>query len=191
MNPVDHFRKRKWCTYDHQEMDFRGQKISSSIKRAQNWRHFIIMEAENYNTPRQDNAAYNDDFNKTGKTIPVIEEQLRVEKKVVETGKVHVSKKVIEQETAVTMPVTEETYDVQRVPINQVVETPPPPVRYEGDTMIIPVLREVMVVKKHYEIIEEIRLTKQTQQHQQTEQVTLLKEQVTVERSGNNGKENV
>lgn len=149
------------------------------------------MEAENYNTPRQDNAAYNNENANRDKTIPIIEEQLRVEKKVVETGKVHVSKKVIQEQTSVSLPVTEETYDVQRVPVNQVVETPPPPVRYEGDTMIIPVLREVMVVKKHYEIVEEIRVTKQTQQHQQTEQVTLLKEQVTVDRTGNNRDESV
>ena len=149
------------------------------------------MEAENYNTPRQDQSAYNNDPNHTSKTIPVIEEQLRVEKKMVETGKVHVSKKVIEEETSVSLPITEETYDVQRVPVNQVVETPPPPVRYEGDTMIIPVLREVMVVKKQYEIVEEIRLTKQTQHHQETQQVTLKKEKVTVDRTGSNRGESV
>ena len=111
-------------------------------------------------------------------TIPVIEEQLRVDKKVVETGKVHVSKKVTEHETSVSVPLMEETYDVERVPVNQVVETPPPPVRYEGDTMIIPVMREVLVVQKHYEIVEEIRLTKQINRQQHTEQVTLKKEEV-------------
>lgn len=141
------------------------------------------MENENYNNPANDRS-YQDGSNQSSKTIPVIEEQLRVEKKVVETGKVHVSKKVIEHETSVTVPLNEETYDVQRVPINQVMETPPQPVRYEGDTMIIPVVREILVVQKHYEVVEEIRLTRQTQQRQQTEQVTLLKEQVTVDRTG-------
>src|ERR671913_2526813 len=148
------------------------------------------MEPENYNTPRQGDASYNEDASSTNKTIPVMEEQLRVEKKVVETGKVQVSKRVTEQESTVTLPVMEETYDIERVPINQVVEKAPAPVRYEGDTMIIPVLREVLVVQKHYEIVEEIRLTKQTQQRQQTEQVTLLKEEVTVNRSDNQAEGN-
>jgi uncharacterized protein (TIGR02271 family) len=115
--------------------------------------------------------------------IPVIEEQLRVEKKVVETGKVHISKKVVENETAVTVPLTEESYHVERVPVNRVVDEAPQAVRYEGDTMIIPVMREVLVVQKRYEIVEEIRLTKKVTQEEHTEQVTLLREQVDIDHS--------
>lgn len=138
------------------------------------------MDVEKNNTPQSNDLQ---DNRNVGKTIPVIEEQVRVDKKVVETGKVHVSKKVTEHDTTVTIPLQEETYDVERVPINQVVETAPAPVRYEGDTMIIPVVREVVVVQKHYEVIEEVRLTKKITQRQQTEQVTLKREQVNVERS--------
>lgn len=155
----------------------KGHKIGGS---------WFIMEAENYHSPHA-NGPQGNSNDATRNTIPVIEEQLRVDKKVVETGKVHVSKKVTEHETSVSLPLMEETYDVERVPINQVVETPPPPVRYEGDTMIIPVMREVMVVQKHYEVVEEIRLTKQVSRQQHSEQVTLKKEEVQVDRSRSDG----
>lgn len=136
-----------------------------------------------YNNPRQGAGGhpYND-RNRESKTIPVVEEQLHVDKKVVETGKVHIAKKVVENETSIALPLTSESYNIERVPVNQVVDQPPQAVRYEGDTMIIPVLREVLVVQKRYEVLEEIRITRQVTQEQHTENVTLLKEEVQVNR---------
>ncbi len=118
-------------------------------------------------------------------TIPVMEEQLLVDKKVVETGKVKISKTVTRQETSVDIPLVHEEYDIQRVPINKYVEKAPPAVRHEGDTMIVPVLREVLVVEKHYEIMEEIHITKRKVEKQETQQVTLLKENIHIERTTN------
>ena len=68
-----------------------------------------------------------------------------------------------------------------RVPVNRFVETAPQ-VRYEGETMIVPVLREVVVVEKRIELIEELHITKRTIQTQVSQQVTLRTEEVTVER---------
>jgi uncharacterized protein (TIGR02271 family) len=98
---------------------------------------------------------------------------------------VHISKKVSEQQTSVSLPLIHEQFDVERVPVNKVVDTPPPAMRYEGDTTIIPVLREVMVVQKHYEIVEEIRITKRKTETTDTQQVSLRKEEVQVERREN------
>ena len=116
--------------------------------------------------------------------IPVIQEQVTVGKRVVDTGTVHISKKVTEDQTTVSLPLMREEYDVERVPVNEIVDTPPPAMRHEGDTTIIPVLREVMVVQKRYEIIEEIRLTKRRTETTDTQQVTLRKEDVRIERTG-------
>ena len=136
------------------------------------------MEKDYASLPGDSNRPSNEE---KAQTIPVIEEQLRADKKVVETGKVHISKKVVENQTSVTLPLIEESYSVERVPVNQVVDEPPQALRYEGDTMIIPVMREILVVQKRYEILEEIRLTKKVTQEQHTEQVTLLKEEVDVD----------
>src|SRR4028118_116704 len=74
--------------------------------------------------------------------IPVIEEQLQVGKKVVETGSVRINKIVREEEVNVETPVVVEKLDIERIPINQYVESAPPAVRYEGDVMIVPILEE-------------------------------------------------
>lgn len=113
--------------------------------------------------------------------IPVIEERITVDKKIVETGKVRISKKVTEQEEMIDVPLMREDVQVERVAINRFVDTAPQ-VRYEGETMIVPVLREVVVVEKRIELIEELHITKRQTQTQSTEHVMLRKEEVTVER---------
>ena len=55
-----------------------------------------------------------------------------------------------------------------------------PPVRYEGDTIIIPVIKEVLV--KRNLLVEEVRITKRTGETVVQQQVALRKENVTVER---------
>lgn len=113
--------------------------------------------------------------------IPIIEERIRVDKKLVESGRIRISKKVKEEEEVVDIPVLQEEVVVERVPVHQFVETAPQ-IRYEGDTMIVPVLREVAVVEKRIELIEELHITKRTTQTQVSQQISLRKEEVTVER---------
>lgn len=113
--------------------------------------------------------------------IPVIEERIRVEKKLVESGRVRISKKLQVEEETVDIPVLQEEVVVERVPVHQFVETAPQ-IRYEGDTMIVPVVREVVVVEKRIELIEELHITKRTTQTQVSQQIDLRKEEVIVER---------
>ncbi|WP_128545243.1 YsnF/AvaK domain-containing protein [Larkinella soli] len=120
--------------------------------------------------------------------IPVIEERIVVDKQVVETGSVRVSKRVSEEEKTFEIPVLSEEYSVERVPVNQYIETPPEAVRYEGDTMILPVLQEVVVVEKRLLLVEEIRISKNQKMTSASQQVTLRREEVIVDRipvSGN------
>jgi hypothetical protein len=49
--------------------------------------------------------------------------------------------------------------------------------------MIIPVLREITVVQKKYEVIEELHITRQSVETPLVQEITLLKEHVHVERS--------
>jgi uncharacterized protein (TIGR02271 family) len=113
--------------------------------------------------------------------IPVIQEQIVIDKQVIETGKVRVRKTVSEETASLNIPLIQESYDVQRVPVQQVLDTPPG-VRYEGDTIVVPVMREIVIVEKKYELIEEVRLTKRTTAIPHVQDITLLKEHVQVER---------
>lgn len=125
------------------------------------------------------------------KTIPVIEEQLHIDKKTVETGRVHISKSVHQEEVTVDIPTIDEEVDVKRVPVNEFVDSEPPQVRYEGDTMIIPVLKEVSVVVKRLMVTEELHVTKRKIETPATQNITLLKEEVRVNRTDMNNQDPV
>ncbi|KAA3437219.1 DUF2382 domain-containing protein [Rufibacter hautae] len=115
-------------------------------------------------------------------TIPVIEERVHLDKQVVEKGSVRIIKVVNEQEVPVNIPLIQEEHDIQRVPVNQYVDTPPPPIRYEGDTMIIPIVQEVMVVEKRLMVVEELHITKNRVQTNDVQHVSLRREEIRVER---------
>jgi uncharacterized protein (TIGR02271 family) len=119
--------------------------------------------------------------------IPVVHEHATVHKEIVETGKINIRKTVVEEAVQVNIPIINESYSIERVPVsNNVSDAPPPAVRYEGDVMIIPVVREITVVQKRYEVVEELRITKVVTESPLVQEITLLKEQVHIERTGNN-----
>ena len=119
----------------------------------------------------------------TSLVIPVIEEELIVGKKVVESGRVVISKQVEETSETVNIELLHDEHAVEHVPVNEFVDAVPA-VRYEGDTIIIPVMKEVLV--KRILLVEEIRITKKSVQSSERQEVTLRKEKVHVERVVNN-----
>ena len=113
--------------------------------------------------------------------IPIIEEQAFVDKRVVETGKVRISKRISEHEEFIDEPLFREEVTVERVPVNQYVDQPPQ-VRHEGDVMIIPVVQEQLVMQKRLVLVEELRVRKQVVETHQPQTVTLRREDVDVRR---------
>ena len=118
--------------------------------------------------------------------VPVIEEELRVGKRVVETGRVRVTKTVSEHEEVLDEPLMREEYDVERVPVDEFVDAPVGP-RQEGETLIVPVLEEVLVVEKRLLVREELRITRRRTEGHEPQRVTLRSEEVSVERAGAGG----
>lgn len=114
--------------------------------------------------------------------IPVIEETLHVSKELVESGRVKLTKTVHENTETVSVPVLHDEVQVERIAINQLVETAPPAIRYEGETMIVSVMKEVVVTEIRLMLVEELHVTKRQIQADDTQQVTLRRETVTVER---------
>ncbi len=117
------------------------------------------------------------------RTIPVLEETLDIQQRRVETGGVRVTKVVHEHEEVVTAPRMREEVTVERVSLNRIVEAPVL-MRQEGDTLIIPVLEEVVVMEKRLMVKEELRITKRRIEEQTTETVTLRRAEAVVERLG-------
>lgn len=114
--------------------------------------------------------------------IPIVEETLRVSKRLVDTGRgVRVTKSVRETTEVVDEPLLRETVTVERVPVNRVI-TAAPSIRQEGDTIIVPVIEEVLVVEKRLFLREEVHITRQGQRVHEPKEVTLRHEEALVER---------
>jgi uncharacterized protein (TIGR02271 family) len=116
-----------------------------------------------------------------------MQEELDVRTRRVETQSgVRVSKTVEEREEIVDEPLTKEEVEVERVAMNVPVDAPSG-VRYEGDTMIIPIFEEIVVVEKRLMLKEEIRVTRRRENFRAPQPVTLRREVASVERMEDTG----
>lgn len=115
-----------------------------------------------------------------GTVIPVIREEVNVTRRQVERGGVRVHKRVEEREEVVEQPTFREKVTVERVPIGQVVDREVGPWQ-DGDTLIIPVLEEMLVVEKRLVVKEEIRITKRRIDETEQARVVLRQEYVDIE----------
>jgi uncharacterized protein (TIGR02271 family) len=113
--------------------------------------------------------------------LPVIVEELDVQKRPRETGRVRITKRVHEQEVLVDEPLLRDEVAIEHVPINRFVEGPVS-MRSEGETLIIPLLEEVLVVEKRLLLKEELHLTKRRVETYQPQRVTLRREEAVIER---------
>ena len=121
--------------------------------------------------------------------VPVVAEQLAVGTRTVDTGRgVRVHKTVVEQPVTIDERLARDEVEVRHVPVDRIVALEEAPGnRYEGDTLIVPVLEEVLVVERRVRIKEELHITRIRRQEQYQEDVTLKAEQVRVERFDESG----
>ena len=113
--------------------------------------------------------------------IPVMEERLKVGKREREMGRVRLTKTVREERETIDEPLTREHVEVERVAVNRPIEGPVES-HYDGDTLVIPVLEEVLYVEKRLMLKEELHITRRRVEERHPEEVTLRKEEVRVER---------
>lgn len=112
--------------------------------------------------------------------VPIVEETMSVGKRWVEKGGVRVVKTVTTHEETVDQPLLRERVNVEHVPINRIVETAPSQ-REEGDTIIVPIFEEVLVIGKRLLLREEVRITRTREQVHERQVVTLRREEARVE----------
>jgi uncharacterized protein (TIGR02271 family) len=117
-------------------------------------------------------------------TIPVHQEELRVGTRRVDTGAgVRINKSVTERPVEIDEILRHDELSVTHVPIDRIIAPADAPVsRYEGETLVIPVLEEVLVVERRLRIKEELHITKAQRETRHAETVFLKSEEVSVER---------
>jgi stress response protein YsnF len=116
--------------------------------------------------------------------VPVIREEVQVEKRVVDTGRgVRIHKTVAELPCHIDERLLRDEVEVSHVPVDRIVPLDEAPAtRYEGETLVVPILEEVLVVERRVRIKEELRITRTRREEHHAETVMLKSEQVSVER---------
>jgi stress response protein YsnF len=113
---------------------------------------------------------------------PVLQEALQLSKRTKDTGKgVRLHKTVSEELWRIDDTLLQQTLDIEHVPVNAWVVGDPPVQHYEGQTLVVPVLEEVLVVEKRLRLKEEIRVTAKSSQQPVSERVVLRKENLSIE----------
>jgi len=112
--------------------------------------------------------------------LPVMEEELRIDKRELVTGKVQVRTVVENVEKIARATLEGEQIEVTRVPIGKELQTLPEQ-RTEGDVLIIPVVEEILVVEKRLVLKEEIHIRRRTTREDVEVPVTLRKQRAVVE----------
>jgi uncharacterized protein (TIGR02271 family) len=113
--------------------------------------------------------------------IALAEEEVRLDKRMVTTGKVRV-RTIVDVETELAKATLDgETVEVTRVPINRIVDQAPG-IRVEDNVTIIPVLEEILIVEKRLVLKEEVHIRKLATTEDVEIPVELRKQHAVIER---------
>jgi uncharacterized protein (TIGR02271 family) len=113
--------------------------------------------------------------------IALAEEEVRLDKRMVTTGKVRV-RTIVDVETELAKATLDgETVEVRRVPIDRIVDQAPG-IRVEDNVTIIPVLEEVLIVEKRLVLKEEVHIRKLATTKEVEIPVELRKQHAVIER---------
>lgn len=111
--------------------------------------------------------------------IPVIADEIQVQKRIHDEG-VRITKLVQEVQETVDVPLVTEEVEIRRVPVNRPVDSSVA-IRHEGDVVIVPLVEEVLTVQKQLFVREEIHIVKKQQETHHVEQVMVRREEVKTE----------
>lgn len=113
--------------------------------------------------------------------VPLVEEQLSVERKEVETDHVRVRTVIDTENVTVEDILRVGRLDVTRVAVDREIAEAPEPYR-DGATLVISIVEERLVVEKRLFVIEELRVTTSVEDEAVSIPVSLRRTRAVVER---------
>ncbi|HEX2529242.1 MAG TPA: DUF2382 domain-containing protein [Geminicoccus sp.] len=116
-----------------------------------------------------------------GQQVELLEERLKIDRRIVELGRTHVAIEVETRQQFVEALLHEEEVTVDRITIDQFVDEVPP-VREEHGVLIVPVVEEQLVVGTRLVLKEELRIKKLSQEVPVRRMIPLRAELATVRR---------
>lgn len=121
------------------------------------------------------------DEDKSETIVPLLAEEVEVAKRRVETGRVRVTTVTHQHEQLVDELLADETVEIERNPVGRRVEAMPA-IREEGDTIVIPIVEEVLVIERRLLLKEEVRIRRVRSTHRHQERVTIRQQEAVVTR---------
>jgi len=118
--------------------------------------------------------------------VPVLNEELHADAIPVQTGGVRVTKHVEGHDEILEQELRKGRVEVKRVNTERVVDGPQP-VQRVGNTLVVPVVSEVLHVEKQWVVTEEIHLTQIEERETVQQTVTVNREQADVQRVDERG----
>jgi len=115
-------------------------------------------------------------------TLQVVDEVSTVHKQDVVTGKVRVSTRTELVDEVVSAMLDRQDVEVTRI-ARGIEITEAPPIRTEGDTTIVPVVEEILVVEKRLVLKEELHLRRSVSSEHVELPITLRKQRAVIQRS--------
>ena len=100
---------------------------------------------------------------------------------MVESGRVQIVKRVEQREQMIDEPLLADAVEIRRVPVNRPVDRVLR-ARQVGNTLIIPVLEEVLVVHKRLVLKEELHVRRKQTQTRRPQRVTVRAERAEIKR---------
>jgi stress response protein YsnF len=135
----------------------------------------VDKRAEQYKSmPRQERP------NWINNTMPIIQEEMQVGKRQVETGGVHLRSRIIEKPVEEHLRLREEHVHVERHAVNRPANEKDFASFKQGETEIIE-HAEVPVVNKEARVVEEVRLNKETTERDETVRDTVRRKDVEID----------
>lgn len=113
--------------------------------------------------------------------IPLHEEQASIAKRRVVTGRILVSTVTHEHQEVIDELLAHEHVEIERTPIGKRIEEAPA-IREEGDTTIIPIVEEILVVERQLVLKEEIRIRRARSNENYRERVMLRRQEAIITR---------
>lgn len=112
--------------------------------------------------------------------VPIVQESVAVTKAVVERERVRVLIESTIGDETIDVPLQEESLRVERVEVRRFVDSAEGP-RQDGDTTIVPLYEEVLVVEKRLLLREELHITRERQERVERRTVAIRREKAEVQ----------
>lgn len=113
--------------------------------------------------------------------VPVIEEELKIGKRMLESGTVRIIKRIEQRQQLVDQPLLKDEVEIERVPLNKPINHVIP-VRKVGNVLVIPVMEEVLVVQKRLILREELHVRRKQTHTRRPQRITLRAERAEIKR---------